>query len=1274
MQADAHTGRFDPYVPTFLLRWLQDTPDDTFQTCDGTVVFVDLSGFTRLSERLSRKGHEGAEQLVETISSCFSMLLANSYENGGSLLKFGGDALLLWFDGSQHVERACDSAVEMRRTLREIGRIQTGNSQVVLRMSVGVHSGTYELFLVGGSHREFLIAGPAVASAVAMEAAAGAGQILLSRSTAALLPSRCLGDVLDPGVLLSRSPTIARRVGFAPGGRPSDEVVAGCLSTALRAHLLSAPAAPEHRTAVASFLQFGGLDGMIADEGPAAAAAAIDQIVRASQEAADRYEVCILGSDIAADGGKLLFSSGAPRAVGDNDERMLLAMRRVIEAKLRLPIRIGVNRGHVFTGEVGPAYRRTYAVMGDVVNLSARLSAKAPWGAIYATPGVLQNSKTRFEADVVEPFMVKGKIRPVEARRIGPALRAARQEAESGLPLVGRDQELATLRAAVQRALAGNGGVVEIVGETGTGKSRLLGEARAGAARIRTVHATCEPYTRDVPYYAWREPLRQLLGIGWDDSDADALERLRAYLESHDDGLLPWLPLLAIAIGAEAPSTPEVDALAPEFRTQRLHTVVVRLLEPSLSVPTLVVVEHAHMMDEASASLLDDLVARLSDSSWLVVAARRGVQGGYVSTSPTAIRITLEPLSPQDTMKLAEATDEAHHLPPHVLELAVERSGGSPEFLLDLLSAAAGGSGMLPNSVEAATRARIDALDPDERALVRRASVLGLSFTAPRLRHVLEPGAREPDDATWERLSPIFTRDSDGYLWFRRSAICEVAYEGLPFRLRRELHAAVGQALEPEIGRSADAEPAILSLHFSNAGDSERARKYALIGAERAVSRFAYADAARLYRRAIEASRVAGVNASEVASMWEDLAEALRRTGQPQAAGEALTAARRLSIGDPIAQARLLCAHADIAQRRDRLTPSARWALRGLRALDGMEDESARAWRARLSVVLAGCRLAQARHEEAVRLCEAVIDAAEGTDERRALARACYVLDWSLLELGRLKEPTNSLRALEIYRELGDPDQESAVLNNLGMFAYFRGDWDEAARLYRESGACSEKAGNATDPAIADTNVGEILLDQGRLHEAAPYLTRARRVLTATGDNQTAAIVDVMLGRLSVREGRLAEGVELITKGADDLVRFGFDSYSGWSALVLAEAELFAERFEHAAMIVDSLHGVGDPYLPLLDRLRGLAYAGLGDVAAAADALALSLASARARRADYDVATTLAAMRSLGIGAPDGDRECGEILARLGVERLILPAPALAEAGAGSEEPTRVPA
>src|ERR1700722_20676003 len=121
-----NTGALDRYVSRVLLRHLVTAPDERARTLEGTVVFTVLSGFTRLSERLARKGSEGAENLVDAINSSFSALLADAYAHGGSMLKFGGDALLLWFDGDEHPLRACAAAGAMRTTLRRVGRIRAG--------------------------------------------------------------------------------------------------------------------------------------------------------------------------------------------------------------------------------------------------------------------------------------------------------------------------------------------------------------------------------------------------------------------------------------------------------------------------------------------------------------------------------------------------------------------------------------------------------------------------------------------------------------------------------------------------------------------------------------------------------------------------------------------------------------------------------------------------------------------------------------------------------------------------------------------------------------------------------------------------------------------------------------------------------------------------------------------------------------------------------------------------------------------------------------------
>lgn len=1245
-----------------MLRHLAYTPDELVQTLQGTIVFADVSGFTRLSERLARSGTEGAERLVDTINSCFSRLLVDAYAQGGSLLKFGGDALLLWFEGEEHALRACCSAVAMRRTLREVGRISAGGSPIVLRMSVGVHSGSYAMFLVGGSHRELLIGGSATSTVVAMESLASAGQILVSADTAELLPRSCLGDALEGGVLLSRSPSARPWVSPEELFSPSDEAIAGCLSTTVRAHLLDGHAAPEHRTAAVSFLQFGDLDQLIDKQGPEVAAERLDQLVRLVQDAAERYDVCFLDSDISANGGKIRLSAGAPRVVGEDEERMLLALRQIVESDPPLPVQVGVNRGPVFTGEVGPPQRRWYAVMGDTVNLAARLMGKAPSGRVYATRGILERAKTSFDRTALEPFRVKGKARPVEAWDVGPVTRAAAGgTARDRLPLIGRQRELDLLRSAIADARGGAGTLIELVGETGSGKSRLLAEARELREGMRVLRATCEVSTRETPYAIWRDLLRQLLGLGWDEQGETVLTRLHAEIEGTQPDLLPWLPLIAIVLDVETPSTPAVEQLASESRSAKLHEVVLRFLGRPLVVPTVVQVEHAHLMDAASVALFAALTRELESSAWLVLVTRRDAPGGLVLADYAHPRIELGPLSAEDVHTLALATPEAAQLPPHVVELAVERSGGSPDFLLDLLAAAASGSrDELPDSVGAATMARIDALDPRDGAVVRRAAVLGLTFNPRRLADVVAADMPLPEDGFWDRLSGIFARDADGHVRFRRPALQEAAYASLPFKLRRELHSAVGLRLEHDQGRDSDADPAILSHHFSLAGDYPRAHRYAMLGAKRATERFSHADAARLYRRAIEAARADGIAAepagvSVLAEAWEQLGESLRCVGEPAAATRALTEARRLLRDDPIAQARLYHRHADIAKRSDALTPAVRWLKRGFRCIEGLDGDEATAWRARMRSSLGGIRTGQAHWSEAISDCRLAISEAESVGELRALAHACYVLDRALVESGRADEATHSSRALKIYEQLGDPEHESMVLNNLGMFAYFDDLWDDAIRLYRRAGACSERAGRPADVAYTDCNVGEILSDQGQLDEAETHLQRARRVWSGTGERTGVAFADVLLARLALRRGCYQEALPMLETAMAELRKFRIDAEADFAQALIAEVEAFAGDASRALVIARQELEKGDRYRPLLHRAAGIALARLGRKDAAESELTSALASARARGADYDIAATIDVLDVLGGGDPALLGQRDEILGRLKIRQLSTP-------------------
>jgi class 3 adenylate cyclase/tetratricopeptide (TPR) repeat protein len=1224
---------FDVYVPRGVLRHLATEPFRPVRTVAGSMLFADLSGFTKLSERLQRRGPEGAELLVNTINGVFDHLLRVAYDNGGSLIKFGGDALLLFFEGDRHAERASRSAFRMRERLRTVGRIEVAGVRGVLRMTVGVHSDEFHFVLVGESHLEHLVLGPGAKGTVDTEAIADNGQIVISAATAALLPSSCVGPATGEGFLLRSAPMDRDLSLMEVLDTPPNDLVARALSTAVRAHVTAGRAPAEHRRACVAFLQFKGTNGLIATEGVDAAAAAVHELVADAQRAADDWQICFLDSDIDADGGKLLFAAGAPRVVGDDEERLLLALRQILDGSRRLPIRIGVNRGPVFTGEIGPPYRRAYTVMGDTTNLAARVMGKSRMGELWATPGILDRSTTKFDTVQLEPFAAKGKAALVQAYSVGPPLRVRPVVAEGAAPeLVGRDAELERLCRAQRAAGQGRGSLVELLGEPGVGKSRLA--AALPVEDVRLVHVTCESHLAAVPYSLWHGLLRRLLGL----ARADPVERVGDVLAraATRAGVAEYLPLLGTAIGLDLPETPTTANLLPQFCTARLHEAVLALLAPELGRPTRLEIEGVQLIDEASAGLMAALASRVADSRWLVLALRR--HGPGHAYGEPAERIELGPLTPAQSTALAHAVTDTAPLPPHRVEAVVQRAGGNPQFLLDLLAAAGGD---LPDSAQAAAMAQIDALGPGDRSLVRRAGALGSVFPPALAAAVLGPDA---DADAWARLDPVLATTPDGHLRFRRDAVQEAAYAGVPFAERRALHADIAAALQEGLAGAVD--PGVLGRHYRLAEQPERAYPLFREAAEAATASAAPVDAAAHYRAALDSGRATAVPPAELAVLWEGLGDALRLAAEGPAADRAYREARRAVGADPLRQAQLMHRQARLAQRAGHPATGVRWARRGRRLLDGVP--AAEAWRARLLAAEAANRMDQGRRREAVRLCEAALQlAGPGTDEiaQRAIAHAGFLLDWALVTLGRPAEATHSARSLEIYRGLGELEDSAHVLNNMGMFAYWAGRWDDAVALYRECGDVAARIGDEEVVATSRANVGEVLADQGHLAEGETALRDALRIWRAAGNHGGTGFARMLLGRSAARGGRFADAFALLEEAITDLAGHGMQD-AVLAESYLAEALALAGEYDRAVVLLDKLDRLPGAPRPLLLRVRAMTASdprpGLRD----------ALDAARDEESDHDVALTLDLLIAQPDPGPAADElraERDALFSRLGV-------------------------
>jgi class 3 adenylate cyclase len=847
----ATSAELVPFVPRLTLEWLRDSPEALWREVDGTVAFIDISGFTAMSERLSSLGKAGAEEVTEVMNATFAALLGVAYAQGGGLLKFGGDALLLLYEGEEHASRAARAAFEMRRTLRAIGRPRTSAGAVQLKMHAGLHSGRFQFFLVGDGHRELLITGPSATRTVEMEATSEAGEILVSAETAEAVGEDVLAEEKGEGRLLRAAPEVRGSVAPLPAidGIPLEVAV----PAPLRAQLLEiGPLEGEHRHASIAFIRFSGTDEIIETEGPEAAADALDVLVRAVQTAADEHRVTFLESDIDRDGGRIILVSGAPQTFGDDEERMLRTVRAIVDSGLPLPVHIGVSEGRVFTGQVGASFRRTYTVLGDTAALAARLMAKAGEDEIWVAASALSRGGSSFAATELEPLALKGKAEPVQAFVLGDLL-AEEERAESAtapreaLPFVDRERERAVLGASVAPVRMGFGTLVELVGEPGIGKSRLAQELRDNCADMRQVELRCEQYEASTPYYPFRPFLRSLLDVELNGGGEHNRTVIGERLAKIDPGLVPWAPLLAAPLDVAVDSTPEVADLDPSFWRARLHGVMGTLLGHLLDSPTLLVFDDVHWMDDASAELLRYLGTQLPTRPWLACTTRRPGEDGFAAASGTpplpALTLRLEPLPEDDAKALALAAAGDRKLSQEEVAALMERAAGNPLFLRELATVGekAEDAEDLPDTVEALVATRIDQLAPGDRALLRWASVLGERFSGSLIVDVLEgdTDVAAGSDA-WDRLAEFVERDPEvaGTFRFRHALIRDAAYEGLSFKRRRELHGRVADVIEATHERPEDVAE-MLALHFQRAERWPETWRYSVVAGRRAEAKYA---------------------------------------------------------------------------------------------------------------------------------------------------------------------------------------------------------------------------------------------------------------------------------------------------------------------------------------------------------------------------------------------------------------------------------------------------
>jgi class 3 adenylate cyclase len=644
----------------------------------------------------------------------------------------------------------------------------------------------------------------------------------------------------------------------------------------------------ERKTITALFADIKGSVEMMEGLDPEEARAIVDPALRLMMDAVHRYEGYVAQS--RGDGIFALF--GAPLALEDHARRALYSALRMqedvkrysdrlrIEKGVPLANRVGLNSGEMVLRAIRKDDPHTdYVPIGHSVNLAARMEGLATPGSIAVAESTYRATQGYFRFRDLGQLAVKGVSEPTrvyELEGMGTLHTPLEVSRSRGFSrFVGRLDEMATLEAALVRAIGGNSQVVGIVGEPGVGKSRLCFEflERCRARDLAIFEAHGAPHGKALPLLPMLELFRSFFGITEQDPDQAAREKIAGRYLLLDESLREVLPLLFDLLGVSDPERP-APATDPQSRQRQLVSVVKRVTQMwGRRQPAVIFLEDLHWFDGGSEGFLEAIVEALPGTQLLVLVNFRPEYHATWMQKSYYQQLPLLPLGPEGIADLLRDLLGGDPSLAGLGDRIRERTGGNPFFIEEVVQALAeteslagakgayrlvrpAGELRLPATVEAVLAARIDRLAEQAKQVLQTSAVIGREFTEPVLRRVAELSEIDFAAALQTLTSAEFVYEEalypEAHYAFKHALTQEVAYNSLLNERRLTLHEQVAEAIAAIFEGRVEEHLSELAHHYTHSRDSRKAIDYSQRAGERAVQLSANAEAIRHLTTALE--------------------------------------------------------------------------------------------------------------------------------------------------------------------------------------------------------------------------------------------------------------------------------------------------------------------------------------------------------------------------------------------------------------------------------------
>ncbi len=840
------------YVPAFVARQLAADPTSipvpSAQRVEGVCLFVDIAGFTPLTEELSRLGTVGAEKMAGVLNETFQPMLSTCAAQGGEVVDFAGDAIfVIWWAVEGGMDDAALRATQCALALQDLVANRAGPDDRDVSVKITVTGGPLDVLYVGGAggRKHSTVVGAAIQRLAGLEADANPGAVVVGPEVATLLHDRYDGRPTEASnVIVHRLRTSIpiQPVDPADISATAEKGLREFVSEAIPLRLSAGQDEwlAEFRRVTSVFVNLFGIGSDVSGD-----VDELHDVVRAIQVIVQRFKGSIHKVMDGDKGVVVLATFGLPpHAHEDDAARGVLTAIEIEDTVAGLGLRsgIGISTGRVFAGPIGGDLRRDYTVIGDAVNVAARLMQAAPDDILCDEATARSFTTIGYEA--IGPMSVKGKAEPVGVFRPEGGTPRPLGDGSGSTPIVGRVAERGVLSGLLDRLGNGaGGGVVLVEGEAGIGKTRLLQDfaEHSESRSFRIFTGAGSAIETSTPYLVWRTVLADILDLANVPDNAGAKRRHVLRWFRSNDLPLESAPLLNDVMGMELPEPAGVSPWTDALRADAVRELVVDVVAAGVGRdPAVIILEDGHHFDTASWSAISAVQDRIS--TIVIAVGLRGISGETTAPVPDAVRIVLDKLDADDTFTLVEQRLRVTRLPAPLREVITERTGGHPLFSEEL-AISLRDSGIIvvedgecrltaspselanlaiPETVQGVVTSRIDRMSPAAQTLIKIASVVGAQFNENLLLqiHPTEKDSRILHESMVEleqRSFVMLEGPGEGSYVFKHAVIRDVAYEALPYAQRRRLHRAVAVSLETMAQAGSVRDAPLLGHHWLQA-------------------------------------------------------------------------------------------------------------------------------------------------------------------------------------------------------------------------------------------------------------------------------------------------------------------------------------------------------------------------------------------------------------------------------------------------------------------------